>query len=223
MNKPKILVFASGSAEGGGSGFENLVVASRTEKLNADIVGVVSNYASGGVKQKADRLGIPFRYFPYPWTDTEYQKIAIESEANWFALSGWLKLVAGLDLATKFNSKTVFNIHPDPLPEFGGKGMYGHHVHEAVIAAFKRGEITHSAVTMHYVISEFDRGPIFLRRNITIFEDETPEDLARRVNRVEHMVQPLVTDLIVNEIIKWDGINPESLNYPSSYEIERYV
>lgn len=157
MRRSKILVFASGSAEGGGSGFEKLVLASRGGSLDADIVGVVSNHANGGVRSRADKPDVPFLHFAKPWTGEAYQKFASESGADFFALSGWLKLVAGLDPITRFNSQTVFNIHPGPLPNFGGPGLYGHHVHEAVMAAFRRGEITHSAVSMHFVTGEYDR------------------------------------------------------------------
>lgn len=223
MSKPKVLVFASGSAEGGGSGFEKLVLASRGGPLNADIVGVVSNHASGGVWARADKLGVPLLHFPKPWTAEAYQRFALESDADFFALSGWLKFVTGLDPETRFNSRTVFNIHPGPLPDFGGPGFYGHHVHEAVIRAYKGGEITHSAVSMHFVNGEYDRGPVFFRCNVKINADDTPDSIGARVNNQEHIHQPLITSMVVNGLINWDGINPESLEVPLGYSIERYA
>jgi phosphoribosylglycinamide formyltransferase-1 len=219
MSKPKILVFASGSAEGGGSGFEKLVEASRGGPLNAEIVAVVSNHENGGVRERADNLGIRFLHFPGPWTAAEYQKFANGTGTDFFALSGWLKKVTGLDPKTRFNSRTVFNIHPGPLPRFGGDGLYGHHVHEAVMAAFRRGEITHSAVSMHFVTEEYDRGPVFLDCKIKINEGDTPDSLARRVNDCEHYYQPRITDLVVNGLISWDGVNPDSLICPRDHEI----
>jgi hypothetical protein len=127
--------------------------------------------------------------------------------------------VKGLDLKTKFNSKTVFNIHPGPLPEFGGKGMYGHHVHEAVLAAFKRGEIEQSAVSMHFVTEDYDRGPTFLNLPVKIKKDDTAEDLGLRVNLFEHLYQPMITSMVVNGLISWDGVNPDSLKFlPGYYE-----
>ncbi len=219
MNKPRILVFASGSATGGGSGFEQLVTASRGGPLDANIVAVVSNHEHGGVRQRADKLNIPFVYFHQPFTGEEYQHWAQIWEADFCALSGWLKKVSGLDPATNFNSKTVFNIHPGPLPQFGGPGLYGHHVHEAVIAAFKRHEITHSAVSMHFVTAEYDQGPVFLNYRVKINEDETAESLAHRVNDAEHYYQPRITNLVVNGRISWDGINPDSLICPHGYAI----
>jgi len=219
MSKPKLLVFASGSAKGGGSGFEQLVKASEDGTLYADIVGVVSNHAEGGVSERAEKLGIPFIHFPKPWSAEEYQRIASESGADFFALSGWLKLVRGLDPKTPFNSRTVFNIHPGPLPQFGGTGMYGHHVHDAVIEAFKRGDVTHSAVTMHFVTEEYDRGPVFFEGIVEIENDDTPETLGSRVNQQEHRWQPIVTNLVVNGDILWDGDDPDSLEIPDDYSI----
>src|SRR6266853_3160370 len=97
MKKPKLIIFASGTKTGGGSGFENLVKSNRSKSgdLNADIVAVVSNHEHGGVREKADRLKVPFIYFTEPWTSDKYQEIA--SKADFVALSGWLKLVTGLD------------------------------------------------------------------------------------------------------------------------------
>ncbi len=118
--------------------------------------------------------------------------LAQDFQAEWFAPSGWLKQVSGLPV------EQSFNIHPGPAPEFGGKGMYGHHVHEAVLAAFKRGEIKFSAVTMHFVTPEYDKGPICLKYWVPIEPDDTAETLAKRVNKVEHEIQPVVTSMVVN-------------------------
>ncbi|MBI2642299.1 MAG: hypothetical protein HYW97_00410 [Candidatus Wildermuthbacteria bacterium] len=223
MSRPKVLVFASGSAEGGGSGFEKLVLASKGGLLEADIVAVVSNHANGGVRVRADKLGVSFLHFVKPWTGEAYQKFAVESGADFFALSGWLKLVVGLDPATRFNSRTIFNIHPGPLPDFGGPGLYGHHVHEAVIAAFRRREITYSAVSMHFVTGEYDRGPVFFRCNVKINADDTPDSIGTRVNQQEHIYQPKITNMVVKGLIRWDGIDPNSLEVPSGYSIECFA
>ncbi len=203
MNKPKLIIFASGSKTGGGSGFENLVLASRNGKLDAEIIAVVSNHENGGVREKADRLGIKFVHFPAPHTAERYQEIT--RDTDYVALSGWLKLVTGL------NPRTTFNIHPGPLPRFGGPGMYGHHVHEAVMEAYRRGEVTHSTVTMHFVTEKYDDGPVFLQEPVDIFPNDTAETLAARVNQVEHSLQPMITDFVVHGKISWDGVNPGSL------------
>ena len=210
--RPRIIVFASGTKDGGGSGFQELVENSRTGVLDAEIVAVVSNIEYGGVSQKSVKLSVPFVYFPGPYTAQDYQKIIKEWQADWVALSGWLRMVKGLDPA-----RTI-NIHPAPLPRFGGKSMYGHKVHEAVIAAFQRGEIAVSAVTMHFVTQEFDRGPIFFRYPVLIRNDDTPETLVERIKKIEHSWQSWVTNLVVQDRIRWNGKDPTSLKVPSWYK-----
>jgi folate-dependent phosphoribosylglycinamide formyltransferase PurN len=202
-----LLIFASGSKDGGGSGFENLVKASKNGVLSANIVAVASNHEHGGVAQRAKKLGIPFIYFPAPWNAENYKKIVEDTKADFVALSGWLKMVVGL------NPKTTFNIHPGPLPKFGGAGMYGHHVHEVVMEAYKRGEVKFSGVTMHFVTDDkqYDRGPIFFECQVPIEPNDTAETLAKRVNEAEHKWQPLITNKIVTGEISWDGSNRDSL------------
>lgn len=217
MKKPKLLVYASGKPDGGGSGFENLVSRAKERILDADVVGVVSNHEHGGVREKADRLHVPFSYFPEPWDASGYLRRARESGAEFFALSGWLKMVFGLD------PRTTFNIHPALLPNFGGKGMHGHHVHEAVMAAYHRGEISYSAVCMHFLTWEpvYDLGPIFFCQHVRIEGTDTDESLGDRVNACEHLWQPAITNLVVHREITWDGHDPASLQVPSGYEIVR--
>jgi phosphoribosylglycinamide formyltransferase-1 len=201
----KVLVFASGDKEGGGSGFQKLVEATKSGVLQANVVGVVSNHATGGVFKRAQKLDVPFFYFTGPFMAMEYQRYVYRTGADFIALSGWLKLVKGLP-----PDRTI-NIHPGPLPDFGGPGMYGHHVHEAVLAAFKRGEITHSEVCMHFVTAEYDRGPVFFRCKVKLLPDDTAESIATRVNKVEHEFQSYFTNQVVTGQIYWDGKNRESL------------
>ena len=211
--KPKLLVFASGKKDGGGSGFENLVKQSQENtQVNFEVVAVVSNHEYGGVRQSADNLGIKFIHFTGPFEVGEYQKLVRESGAEWVALSGWLKLALGL------NPQKTINIHPAPLPQFGGKGMYGHYVHEAVMESYKKGEITHSAVTMHFVTEIYDEGPVFFRFPVEINERDSEKTLAKKVNEAEHKWQPVITSMIVNGEISWDGKDPKSLKVPEGYK-----
>lgn len=202
---PKLLVFASGTKDGGGSGFENLVASTKDGRLDAEIVGVVCNHEDGGVRERADRLGIPFIHFAGPYDAEHYQKIVEKAAADFVALSGWLKLAVGL------NPRTTFNIHPAPLPEFGGKNFYGMKTHEAVLEAYREGRITHSAVSMHFVTPEFDEGPVFFSHEVEILPNDTTETLAHRVNETEHRYQPEITNKVVHGKISWDGVHPESL------------
>jgi len=196
--KVKVLVFASGDEKGGGSGFQELVEFSRTNPpvLDAEIVGVISNHPDGGVRKRADALCIPFEYWPGPFDATGYRTFVEKYRADFVMCSGWLKFVRGLDPA-----KTV-NIHPGPLPQFGGPGLYGHYVHEAVMAAYRRGEITQSAVTMHFVDeTAYDHGPIFFQMPVLIRPDDDAETLAKRVNEKERAWQSNMLSLVVHRFI----------------------
>ena len=194
--KPKILIFASGTKTGGGSGFANLVQASRTDLLNAEVVGVVSNHEHGGVGQHAQSLGVPF-FFMNDFSAESYQQLANQSQADLFVLSGWLKQVQGLDTETRFNSQTVLNVHPGPLPRFGGAGMYGKRVHRAVLEAYQRQEIVCSAVTVHFVTKEFDEGPVILSEQVPILRDDTVDTLEARIKQCEHSLYPRAINMIL--------------------------
>lgn len=192
----KLLVFASGDEEGGGSGFQELAENSMAGILQARIVAVVSNHQNGGVAKKAKKLGIQLLHFPKPFTADAYQQIWHGFGQPWVALSGWLKLVSGLPM------KMTVNIHPGPLPEFGGQDMYGHYVHEAVIKAFQEGKVKSSAVSIHFVNPEYDKGPIIFRYPVLIREDDTPKTIAARVNKIEHGWQSWVTNLVITRQIR---------------------
>ncbi len=191
----KVLVFASGDEKGGGSGFQELVEFSRTHPpvLDAQIVGVISNHQSGGVRKRAEALHIPFEYWSGPYDAKGYRALVDKYQADFVMCSGWLKFVRGLDPA-----RTV-NIHPGPLPRFGGAGMYGHHVHEAVIAAYHRGEVAQSAVTMHFVDENaYDHGPIIFQMPVFIRPEDDAESLAKRVNEKERAWQSHILNLVVH-------------------------
>ncbi len=208
--KKRLIVFASGTAEGGGSGFENLVHAERAGIIKSGtIVAVVSNHEHGGVRTRAEKLGVAFEFMPAPFTTEAYQKIVVNCQAKFFALSGWLKLVNGLD------PRTTFNIHPGPLPRFGGKGMHGHHVHEAVWAAHQAegvAKFSNSAVTMHFVTEKYDEGPVFFVGMVPIKGCANADELGARVNRAEHLFQPQITERVLSGEISWDGKDPKSLS-----------
>ena len=211
MGKPKLLIFASGTVGGGGSGFENLVASS---ELDADIVAVVSNHEQGGVRKRAEQLGVPFIYFNGPFDAEHYRTIVADSGAEWVALSGWMKQVVGLDPAR------TFNIHPAPLSykggHFGGSGMYGHNLHQKIAEALERGEIAESAVAMHFVTDAIDGGPVFFERAVPLTKGMTGEEIQKAVNVAEHEWQPKITNLVVHGHIHWDGEDPASLIVPKN-------
>lgn len=233
--KGNLLVFASGDAEGGGSGFENLVNYANWNLLDANIIAVVSNHEHGGVREKADRLGIPFEFMDLQKITAEaeqdklltkklalamaYQELYRKNGSCHVALSDWMFFVHGLP------KEKVFNIHPCPLVDFGGDGKYGHHVHEAVIAAYQAGKIKRTAVSMHFVdpAKKYD-DPTYLicQIPVPIKPDDNAKILAARVNVVEHTIQPLVTHLIVTGQIRLvDGavIVPDWFKYKQQVKL----
>ena len=196
--KPRILVFASGEKDGGGSGFVELVENSRTGVLPAEIVAVISQHENGGVAAKAKALGVLFELFKGPNTPETYQEIWSRYGQHWVSLSGWIKMVKGLPVWT------AFNIHPAPLPGFGGKDWYGHRVHEQVMIAYKAGQITSSAVCMHFVTDVFDDPRVlFFKYPVLIRQDDTPDTLGKRVNKIEHGWQSWLTWLVVSKQIRY--------------------
>ncbi len=207
MIKKRLLVFASGTKDGGGSGLRKML------EYGLPIVGVVSNHENGGVKKIADEYDIPFTYFPISMESLEnFQKVVRHYKADFVMLSGYMRFAIGLD------PKTSCNIHPAPLPEFGGVGMYGRKAHEAVLAAYKREEITHSAVSIHFVVDGngkkedgYDKGPLIFSLPIKIFPDDTVDDLAARVNAAEHKWQSKIMEMVINGEIYWDGVDPNSV------------
>jgi len=211
--KKRVLVFASGTKEGGGSGFQELVEYSRAGSLKGQIVGVVSNIQGGGVERRAQELGIKFVHFPKPWTAERYVEVVYPFHPDLVALSGWLKYVAGL------NPRMAINIHPGPLPGFGGQDYHGHHVHEMVMEAYRRGDVKCSAVCMHFVTPVIDDGPIFFRRKVLIRPTDTPDSLGSRVNEVERAFQAYVTNRVLSGEISWDGVNRNSLVVPTGWNL----
>lgn len=210
-DKSRVLVLASGTATRGGSGFQELAEYTQTDPavLDAEIVGVGSNHMRGGVWEKARRLGIKFTYLK-SFRAEDYHDLVKYFRADFVMCSGWLLPVSGLEPA-----KTI-NIHPGLLPKFGGKGMWGHHVHEAVMVAYDRGKVTQSGVTIHFVTDyekqkvagvedPYDKGPIICWFPLRIRFDDTPETLAVRVNEVERVLQSRVLNLIVHGEICMHG------------------
>ena len=209
---PRVLVFNSGS----GSGFEKIVEAMRAGVLQAKSIVLVTNDIKYGCVERAKRLGIKYILMT-SFEAEDYQKIVQDEYADYVLLSGWLKLVKGLD------PRTTINIHPGGLPRFGGHRMYGRHVHEATIAAYKRGEITHTEICMHFVPDpkseqDYDKGLVFFRFRIPIDTNDTADSLATRVNLFEHAWQSYVSNLVITGQISWDGNNIFSLVVPDHME-----
>jgi len=122
--------------------------------------------------------------------------LATLADADLVVLAGYLKLLPA-PVVRRFRQRAI-NIHPALLPAFGGPGMYGHRVHEAVLAS----GATESGATIHYVDEQFDRGPIIAQRTVPVFPDDSADSLAHRVLAVEHELLPQVVLELAERILK---------------------
>ena len=176
--QPRLAVLASG----GGSNLQALIDAHARGDLPAPIVLVISNRHDAGALERARRHGIPAVHVGRKHPDFEGRIIELlrEHQVDVVVLAGWLSLI-GPRLLAAFPQR-VINIHPGPLPRFGGKGMYGRHVHEAVLAA----KVASSGPTVHLVDEHYDEGPILAHVEVPVEAGDTPETLAERVLREEH-------------------------------------
>lgn len=176
---PRLAVLASG----GGSNLQALIDAHERGDLPAPIVLVISNRADAGALERAARHGIPAVHVDWrrdPDPDARVLELLHEHQVDVVVLAGWLRLVDPRVLAAY--PGRVVNIHPGPLPRFGGRGMYGLHVHEAVLAA----GIDRSGPTVHLVDEHYDEGPILAHVEVPVEAGDTPDTLQRRVLRAEH-------------------------------------
>jgi len=173
-------------ASGRGSNMLAMIDNCEVGKLNAKPVVVISNNADAGALVYAREAGIPAFHLSSNThedesvLDQEITNILKSHEVDWVILAGYMKKI-GPRLLGEFQGK-IFNIHPSLLPRHGGQGMYGVHVHEAVLAS---GE-SETGVTIHMVDGEYDQGRILAQEKVFVEADDTPESLAARVLKVEH-------------------------------------
>ena len=116
----------------------------------------------------------------------------IPKDTDLIVLAGFLSILKS-EFCEKWNGK-IINIHPSLLPKFGGKGMWGHHVHKAVIEA-KENE---SGATVHFVTSGIDEGEIILQGKFEVFENDTAESLAEKVHKIEYDIFPKAINKVLN-------------------------
>ena len=182
-----IAVFGSGA----GSNFRAILTAIQRGTIpGARISLVVSNNSDSGILGIARANALPAihlsrKQFPddRSFADAVLSTL-LDHGVNFLALAGYMKKVPPAVVAA-YRGRIV-NIHPALLPRFGGEGMYGPRVHEAVIAS---GERT-SGATVHYVDEEYDHGEVVLQRTVPVLPGDTPESLARRVLEAEHEAYP---------------------------------
>ena len=173
---------------GSGTTLQNLIDERSAGRLAVDFSTVISSRPGlkGGDRAVAaglDHTVLDRRSFP---TTADFSRAVFDhldrSGADLVCLAGWLCL---LEIPKKYRGR-VMNIHPSLLPAFGGRGMFGHHVHRAVLA---RGcKVT--GCTVHFVDDAYDAGPIILQRTCPVLADDTPDTLAARVFDQEKIAYP---------------------------------
>ncbi|MHB9031171.1 MAG: phosphoribosylglycinamide formyltransferase [Candidatus Latescibacterota bacterium] len=177
-------------ASGGGSNLQSIIDRSLDGSLSAQVVVVISNNSGAGALERARKHGIAALHIsavtegsPESADGRIVEELTARS-VDLVVLAGYMKRV-GPALLGAFAGR-IINIHPALLPRFGGEGMYGMHVHEAVIAS---GE-TESGPTVHLVDSRYDHGEILAQRRAPVLPGDTPETLQKRVLAVEHELLP---------------------------------
>ena len=186
-----IAIFVSGS----GTNCENLIRYFKdSERVNCALV--VSNKPDAYGLVRAERLGVPTAVAPKPeLNDPQVMMPLLQKYGIQFiVLAGFLPLVPNF-LVDAFPRK-IINIHPALLPKYGGKGMWGHHVHEAVKAA---GE-TETGMTVHYVTPVCDSGEIIAQYRVALSPEDTADDIAAKEHLLEMEHFPRIVEQVVNDI-----------------------
>ncbi len=179
---PKIAIFASGS----GTNAENLIQSFK----NSDIVvtRVYCNNEKAGVIARAERLNVPVTLFSKVdlLENNRVFNLLQDDQVDFLVLAGFMMLLPQ-NIIDTYRDK-ILNIHPSLLPKYGGKGMYGHHVHEAVLANNEK----ESGITIHLVNEIYDSGKPLFQATCPVLENDTPDSLAVRVHALEYQFYPKI-------------------------------
>ncbi len=187
MKSYQIIIFASGS----GSNAENIIkyFSKKTFKINWLIL---TNNSNAGVIERAKRLKINYNTFS---KEDLYKKLFLKHmgllNPDLIILAGFLLKLP--DTIVNSYNKRIVNIHPALLPKYGGKGMYGMHVHRAII----ENKENVSGITIHYVTSNYDEGPIIFQKEISIAPSDSAKDLANKIHILEMNYFPKVVEKIL--------------------------
>lgn len=159
----------------------------------------VTNRATAGVVERARKYDVAVEVLEDPNDATHVLDLLRTKEIDVIALAGYLRRIP-TELVTAYRHR-ILNIHPALLPSFGGRGMYGMHVHRAVIESGVRW----TGVTIHMVDEEYDTGPIVLQSPLPVLQEDTPESLAARVLELEHHLYPIALRLLAQRRLHVDG------------------
>ena len=183
----RIAIFASGS----GSNAE-AIARYLTDRTDVEISLILTNNPEAGVIQRARRLHIPVVVFDRKtfYDSDRIIELLLNQKIDLVVLAGFMMLIP--EKLVQTFPRRILNIHPALLPKYGGKGMYGHFVHEAVVAA---GE-AESGITIHFVNEVYDEGEIVFQATCALSPTDTPDDVARKVQVLEHEHFPRVVEQV---------------------------
>lgn len=189
--KKNIAILASGS----GTNAENIIRYFQVKK-SASVALVLTNRRDAFVLERARGLGVPYCFFPKDEWEHGGAILSVLEEhgVDFVILAGFLARVP--EAILHVYPGRIINIHPSLLPKFGGKGMYGNRVHEAVLAA---GEVE-SGITIHYINEHYDEGDVIRQVRCPVLPEDTPEELACRIHALEYEVYPEVIEQLLSEI-----------------------
>ena len=189
MTIKNIIIFASGN----GSNAEN--IASYFHHSNvARVKLIVSNRSSAGVIGRAEKLGIEsWVVSKQDLDDLDFLDRLNSKKPDLIVLAGFLLKIPEVFIQ-RFQGK-IINIHPSLLPKFGGKGMYGKFVHEAVIASGEK----QSGISIHYVNEHYDEGKIISQHKCEVLDNDSAESLAERIHMLEYEFYPKTIEKIIND------------------------
>jgi phosphoribosylglycinamide formyltransferase 1 len=190
LKKQQIAIFASGS----GSNAENIARYFKNHE-SIEISLILTNNKNAFVIERAKQLGIPYSIFD---RDTFYGtenvlKLLKERKIDFIVLAGFLWLVPGYLL--KAFPDRIINIHPALLPKYGGKGMYGEKVHQAIVLAKEK----ESGITIHFVNEHYDEGQVICQYKCEVLESDSAETLAEKIHELEYKYFPKVIEEIVSK------------------------
>lgn len=190
-NKKKLAVFVSGA----GTNCENIIRYFRGSE-RGEVALVLSTTTGCLALEKAQRLGVPTMFMSREDFRSGNRLLPVMDsfKIDFIVLAGFLQLVPDF-LLGRFDH-AIINIHPALLPKFGGKGMYGHHVHEAVKAA---GE-TETGMTVHWVTKDYDAGEIIAQFRVPVYPEDTPDDIAYREHLLEMEHFPKVIEGLLGDL-----------------------
>ena len=184
----RIVIFASGS----GTNAENIIQYFQKTKT-AIVTHVLSNNEHAKVFDRCKRLKTEASLFDKAaFTKDKTVLHFLLQEADFIILAGFLWKIPA-DIIDAFPKK-IINIHPALLPKYGGKGMYGMHVHRAI----KENKETESGITIHYVNENYDEGAIIFQAKTTISKEDSPDDIAEKIHALEQKHFPKVIEQVIN-------------------------